>query len=91
MKKTLQIISIPISQAFLKIFWKTEDTEEKSTSKCSHIFDWDAPEVECLISALEMIKKSGPYSIPVNVMHIIKITFTPDQDQVGPLERTCFA
>ena len=39
----------------------------------SHIFfDCDPPEIECLISALEMSKKSGPYSIPVNVLHLLK-------------------
>ena len=39
----------------------------------SHIFfDCDPPEIECLISALEISKKSGPYSIPVNILHILK-------------------
>ena len=35
----------------------------------SHVFfDCDPSEVECLISALEISKKSGPYSIPVNIL-----------------------
>ena len=39
----------------------------------SHIFfDSDPSEVECLISSLELSKSSGPYSIPVNVLHLLK-------------------
>ena len=35
-------------------------------------FDCDPEEVECLISSLEITKASGPYSIPVNVLHMLK-------------------
>ena len=39
----------------------------------SHMFfDCDPEEVECLISSLEMTKASGPFSIPVNVLHMLK-------------------
>ena len=39
----------------------------------SHIFfDCDPTEVECLISTMELNKKSGPYSIPINVLHMLK-------------------
>ena len=39
----------------------------------SHMFfDCDPEEVECLISSLEITKASGPYSIPVNVLHMLK-------------------
>ena len=39
----------------------------------SHIFfDCEPSEVECLISSLELTKASGPYSIPVNVLHMLK-------------------
>ena len=35
-------------------------------------FDCDPPEIESLISLLEMSKSSGPYSIAVNVLHMLK-------------------
>ena len=39
----------------------------------SHIFfSCEPSEVECLISSLEISKASGPYSIPVNVLHMLK-------------------
>ena len=35
-------------------------------------FDCDTEEVECLISSLERTKASGPYSIPINFLHMHK-------------------
>ena len=35
-------------------------------------FDCDPTEIECLISSLQISKSSGPYSIPVNVLHMLK-------------------
>ena len=35
-------------------------------------FDCDQIEVECLISMLQTSKSSGPWSIPVNVLHLLK-------------------
>ena len=38
----------------------------------SHMFfDCDQIEVECLISMLQTSKSSGPWSIPVNVLHLL--------------------
>ena len=39
----------------------------------SHMFfDCDQIEVECLISMLQTSKSTGPWSIPVNVLHLLK-------------------
>ena len=39
----------------------------------SHMFfDCDPTEIECLISLLQTSKSSDPYSIPVNVLHMVK-------------------
>ena len=48
----------------------------KNPLQNSHIsFDCDRVEVECFISSLEVSKSSGPYSIPANVLQILKRTF----------------
>ena len=45
----------------------------KNPLQNSHIFfDCDPTEIESLISLLEISKSSGPYSIPVNVLHMLK-------------------
>ena len=39
----------------------------------SHIFlDCDPSEVECLITSSELSKSSDPFSIPVNILHMLK-------------------
>ena len=35
-------------------------------------YDCDATEVECLITSLEINKGTGPFSIPVNVLQMLK-------------------
>ena len=59
----------------IAIFCYIKDDEVQRTSHLPRKFEIPSTEfahVECFISSPEMTKVSGPYSIPVNVLHMLK-------------------